>query len=182
MGRLVPQKDPITLIEVARQLRPTHSDVRFLLVGRGPMQPEIRRRIDSYGLTEQVVLAGSAAYDDVPAYLAAADVLALTTVYEGNARVLAEAAAAGRPAITAEVSGSRDTVLDGDSGYVVPVRDPITFAERLSRLLDDPNLARQMGERARQHVLELYDERRLLDQFQALWALTAGLTADLSPR
>jgi 1,2-diacylglycerol 3-alpha-glucosyltransferase len=120
--------------------------------------------------------------DEVPAYLAAANVLALTTVYEGNARVLAEAAAAGRPVVTADVSGSLDTVLNGESGYVVPVRDPHAFADRLARLLNDPALAERMGTRARVHVLERYDERRLLQQFQELWTLTAGLRADTSPR
>ncbi|HEX3247141.1 MAG TPA: glycosyltransferase [Chloroflexota bacterium] len=181
MGRLVPQKDLFTLIEVARLIGATHPDARFVLVGKGPLEASIRRKIESFGLSDRVVLAGPAAYDDVPAYLAAADVLALTTVYEGNARVLAEAAAAGRPAVTCDVSGSRDTVLDGESGYVVPVRDAHVFADRLSRLLDDPARAREMGARARQHVLERYDERRLLEQFQALWALTAGLSVDGSP-
>jgi phosphatidylinositol alpha-1,6-mannosyltransferase len=163
-------------------LAPAHPQTRFLLVGRGQLEGQLRETIAAYGLSEQVVLAGAAAYDEVPAYLAAADVLALTTVYEGNARVLAEAAAAGRPAVTADVSGSRDTVLDGYSGYVVPLRDPDAFADRLGHLLDDPEMARKMGQRARQHVLEQYDECRLLQQFQALWELTAGLSADRSPR
>jgi len=182
MGRLVPQKDLFTLVEAARLLKPAHPEVRFLVVGRGPLEAQLRESIATNGLSEEVVLLGSAAYEAVPAYLAAADVLALTTVYEGNARVLAEAAAAGRPAVTTDVSGSRDTVLDGESGYVVPVQDPKAFAGRLGRLLDDPATARRMGERARQHVLEQYDERRLLQQFQALWELTAGITADVSPR
>jgi phosphatidyl-myo-inositol dimannoside synthase len=182
IGRLVPQKDLFTLVEAATLLAPTHPEARFLLVGRGELQAQLGETIAKSGLSDRVVLAGAAAYDEVPAYLAAADVLALTTVYEGNARVLAEAAAAGRPTVTADVSGSRDTVLDGESGYVVPLRDPHAFANRLSRLLDDPELARRMGEKARQHVLERYDERRLLQQFQALWEFTADLTADVSPR
>ena len=182
MGRLVPQKDLFTLIEAARLLVPAHPDARFLVIGRGQLEAQLRESIAAHGLSEEVVLLGPAAYEDVPAYLAAADVLALTTVYEGNARVLAEAAAAGRPAVTADVSGSRDTVLDGESGYVVPVRDARAFADRLGRVLDDPELARRMGERARQHVLEQYDEQRLLQQFHALWELTAGLAADVSPR
>jgi glycosyltransferase involved in cell wall biosynthesis len=182
MGRLVPQKDPHTLVAAARMVAPVHPDARFLLVGRGPLESEIRKNIERAGLSDQIVLAGAAAYDEVPAYLAAANVLALTTVYEGNARVLAEAAAAGRPVVTADVSGSLDTVLDGESGYVVPVRDPHAFADRLIRLLDDPAVAERMGARARAHVLEQYDERRLLQQFQELWTLTAGLRADTSPR
>jgi glycosyltransferase involved in cell wall biosynthesis len=181
MGRLVPQKDLFTLVEAAKILTRSHPAARFLLVGRGHLEPQLRETIEAYGLSDRVILPGAAAYDEVPGYLAAADVLALTTVYEGNARVLAEAAAVGRPAVTADVSGSRDTVLDGESGYVVPVRDSRAFADRLGRLLDDPALARRMGERARQHVLEQYDEQRLLQRFQALWELTAGLTADVSP-
>ncbi len=182
MGRLVPQKDLHTLVEAARLVAPVHPDARFLLVGRGALEREVMMAIERAGLSDQVVLAGAAAYDDVPGYLAAADVLALTTVYEGNARVLAEAAAAGRPVVTADVSGSLDTVLNGESGYVVPVRDSHAFADRLARLLNDPALAERMGTRARVHVLERYDERRLLRQFQELWTLTAGLRADTSPR
>ncbi|MFN0071078.1 MAG: glycosyltransferase [Chloroflexota bacterium] len=182
MGRLVPQKDLFTLIDAARTIAPKFPQARILIVGRGTLEGRLRAEIDRYGLNEQVLLAGAAAYEDVPSYLAAADILALSTIYEGNARVLAEAAAAGRPAVTMDVSGSRDTVLDGETGYVVPVGDARAFADRLACLLEHPDRARHMGQRAREHVLSKYDERRLLREFQEFWTFTAGLSAETSPR
>lgn len=172
MGRLVPQKDLFTLIEAAAVVGRGHPDARFLIVGRGYLEGELRGAIDARGLTKRVILAGAAAYDEVPAYLAAADIIALTTVYEGNARVLAEAGAAGRPVVTTDVSGSLDTVDDGVTGYVVPVRNAAVFAERLIRLLDDPEMAGIMGQRARERVLDLYEESRLLREFREFWTFT----------
>jgi glycosyltransferase involved in cell wall biosynthesis len=91
-----------------------------------------------------------------------------------NARVLAEAGAAGTPSVTTNVSGASDTVIEGESGAIVPVERPDLFAERVLALLEDPERLRAMGARARQHVRSLYDERVLLPAFADFWTRTAN--------
>lgn len=173
VGRLVKQKDLPTLLRAAALVRRERPNVRFGLVGGGPEEPSARRLAEQLGLGAGVVFLGSVPHADVPAYYAACDVFALPSRYEGNARVLAEAAAAAKPAVTTDVSGARDTVLDAVSGYVVPVGRPDLLAARLLDLLADPEQAAAMGRRAREHVLDAYADERLLAGFAALWEATA---------
>lgn len=173
VGRLVKQKDLPTLLRSAALVRRERPDVRFVLAGGGPEEAPARRLAEELGLGTSVFFAGPIPHAAVPAYYAACDVLALPSRYEGNARVLAEAAAAGKPAVTTEVSGARDTVLDGRSGYIVPVGRPDLFAARLLELLSAPERAAEMGRLARGHVLRLYSDQTLLPGFRELWEATA---------
>lgn len=174
VGRLAKQKDLPSLLRAADLVRRERPDVRFALAGGGPEEGPARELAEQLGLGETVVFLGPVPHAELPAYYAACDAFALPSRYEGNARVLAEAAAAGRPAVTADVSGARDTVLDGQSGYVVPIGRPDLLAARLLQLLADPVRAAEMGRRAGQHVREVYAAERILAGFADFWAATAG--------
>jgi glycosyltransferase involved in cell wall biosynthesis len=174
VGRLVKQKDPPTLLRAAGLVVRVREDTRFVIVGGGPEAAAARRLADELNLGDSIVFVGPVSHDDVPAYMAACDVFAASTRYEGNARTQAEAAAAGKPVVTAEVSGARDTIIDGETGYIVPVGRPDELARRLLTLLAEPDRAAEMGRRAREHVLKLYADERLLAGFRELWEYTAG--------
>lgn len=172
-GRLVRQKDLPNLLRAVSLVLRRYPDTLFLLVGSGREEGAARRLAEVLGVGRSVVFAGAASYALMPAFFAACDLFVLPSVYEGNARVLAEAAAAARPVVATDVSGTRDTVIDGQTGYVVPVGQPEALADGMIRLLDDPGRAAEMGRRGREYVLGLYDERRLLAGFAALWQATA---------
>ncbi|MCR4407960.1 MAG: glycosyltransferase family 4 protein [Anaerolineae bacterium] len=174
-GRLGPQKDLPNLLRSAVLVLHQHPDVLFLLVGSGREELRARRLAEELGVTGLVVFAGAVPYAQMPAYFAACDLFVLPSVYEGNARVLAEAAAAAKPVVATDVSGTQDTVIDGETGYIVPIGQPEVLAQGMIRLLDDPARAAEMGRRAREHVLALYDEQRLLSGFAELWEATARL-------
>jgi glycosyltransferase involved in cell wall biosynthesis len=105
--------------------------------------------------------------------MAAADLFLLPSRYEGNARVLAEAGAAGTASVTTDVSGAEDTVIEGESGAIVPVERPDLFAARVLALLEDAGRLPTMGAAARAHVRGLYDESVLLPAFERFWSETA---------
>jgi glycosyltransferase involved in cell wall biosynthesis len=174
VGRLVKQKDLPTLLRAAALVQRERPDVRFVLAGGGPEEAAARRLAAVLHLGDALAMIGPVAHESVPAYYAACDVLALPSRYEGNARVLAEAAAAARPVVTTDVSGARDTVLEGETGRVIQVGRPDELAARLLELLADPERAVAMGQRAREHVLRLYSDERLLAGFRALWQATAA--------
>ena len=113
----------------------------------------------------------------MPRHYAAADLVLLPSRYEGNARVLAEAGAAGRAVVTTDVSGARDTVLEGETGHVVPTERADLIAARTLALLADPARLEEMGARARAHVRQLYDEEKLLAAFADFWTWTARRAA-----
>lgn len=173
-GRLVAQKDLPNLLKAIPRVLREHPDVLFLIVGGGDKGEEARSLAKKLGIDSNVVFTGPIPYDQMASYFAACDLFVLPSVYEGNARVLAEAAGAGKPVVATDVSGTRDTVVDGETGYIVPVKCSADLTDRIIRLLDNPREAEEMGARGRAHTLALYEEKRLLAGFKELWEATAG--------
>jgi glycosyltransferase involved in cell wall biosynthesis len=173
VGRLVLQKDIPTLIRAMATIAASRPDARLVLAGAGPERPLAERLVDQLGLRDVVRFLGIVPYPDLPSYYAAADLFLLPSRYEGNARVLTEAGAAGTPSVTTDVSGATDTVIEGESGAIVPVERPDLFAERVLSLLEDEHRLAAMGARAREHVRGRYDDRVLLPAFAEFWARTA---------
>lgn len=172
-GRLVKQKDLPTLLRAVALVLLERPDVRFVLAGGGPEEGPARGLAETLHLGDGVLFAGPVPHERLAAYYAACDIVALPSRYEGNARVLAEAGATAKPVVTTDVSGARDTVLDGQTGYIVPVGRPDQLASRMLELLENPARAEEMGRLARQHVMQLYSDERLLPGFRDLWETTA---------
>jgi glycosyltransferase involved in cell wall biosynthesis len=162
VARLAPQKDHATLLEAARLL----GDVRFVIVGDGELRTELERRAD--GLP--VELTG--ARDDVPELLASFDVFAFPSLFEGLCLAVIEAQAAGVPVVATPVGGIRETVVDGETGLLVPPRDPAALAAAIRRLLDDPDLARRLADEARRRVRERFSEQRMVELTLGLYEAT----------
>jgi glycosyltransferase involved in cell wall biosynthesis len=159
VARLAPQKDHATLLEAARRLP---DGVRVVIVGDGELREDLERRAD--GLP--VELTG--AREDVPELLASFDVFAFPSLFEGLCLAVIEAQAAGVPVVATPVGGIRETVVDGETGLLVPTRDPAALAAAIRRLLDDRDLARRLADEARRRVRERYSEQRMVE-------LTLGL-------
>ena len=173
VGRLVLQKDLPTLLRGAAAVRKRFPSARFVLAGGGPESTTVARLSEELGLGDGVLQLGPVPHAELPEYYAAADIFVLPSRYEGNARVLAEAAAAGLPCVTTNVSGARDTVRDGETGLVVAVGQSEVFAERVLQLLSDPEGAAEMGRLGRDHVTDRYGPARLLPAFRSFWEATA---------
>jgi glycosyltransferase involved in cell wall biosynthesis len=146
------------------QLRARHPDLRCLIVGgvhrQGAEYAErMRARIATEGLTEQVILTG--ARRDVAACLDAMDVaIHASTNPEPFGRVLIEAMALARPLIAPREGGPLEIVVDGETGLLVPPRDPTALAGAIDRLVADPALRRRMGEAGRARVDAVFDIRQ----------------------
>lgn len=113
---------------------------------------------------------------DVERVYAAADVVVCASDFESFGRVNVEAMACGVPVVSTDVGGTRETVQDGITGFLVPPRQPAALAERVLRLLRDPALRAKMGQAARQHVLAHFDQAETTRRY---WAyLTALLPRD----
>jgi glycosyltransferase involved in cell wall biosynthesis len=175
MGRLTAQKDVGTLLRAIPTVRARHPGTRWVIVGTGDQALALRLLATQLGLGDQVVFAGEIAYADTPQYFAACDLFVLPSIYEGSARVLALAAAAAKPIIATDVSGTSDLVRDGETGLLTPVGDPLALAERVSRLLDEPDRSVSMGRAAQARVSAIYDEQRILSGFRELWLTTARM-------
>jgi glycosyltransferase involved in cell wall biosynthesis len=156
VGRFVEKKGLEYLVEACGRLRRAGRPVRLELVGDGPL----RRKLEDAALRWRVpaVFHGSLAHEDVVPIFARAAVFCLPCVVastgdrDGLPTAVLEAMAIGVPVVTTAVNGLADLVVDGETGLLVPERDPIALARAIERLLGDPALATRLAAQGRQAV------------------------------
>jgi glycosyltransferase involved in cell wall biosynthesis len=177
ISRLLVSKGVRDLVAAARLVRARHplARARFRIVGQleadGHPDGVRRAELDAWVAEGLVEYAGFS--DDVAGVLAATTVFVLPSYYrEGVPRTNLEALAVGRPIVTTDWVGCRDTVEDGVNGFLVPPRDPVALADRLERYLRDPALAPRHGSASRALAERRFDVREV--NAQMLEALQLG--------
>lgn len=154
------------LLRAAERVRRDVPDVRFVLVGTGPLEEEIRRQTRERRLEDHVVFAG---FRDDPLRVAASfDVFALPSTYEGLSIALLEAMALGKPPVVTRVGGLPEVVDHGVSGLLVPSGDPDALAVEIVRLLRDAKLRADLGEAARRRATD-FDIRRAVRRTEEVY-------------
>ena len=176
MGRLVKQKDLPTLLEAAALVTREAPDTLFALVGDGEELPILERLRHRLRLEADVALVSGVGPEEAPSYVAACDLFVMSSLYEGKARAIVEAACAAKPIVATAVSGADEVVVDGETGFLVPVRNPRALAERILLLLRDPARAQAMGRRGQDLACRRYDRKANLQQMVKMWEATAART------
>src|SRR5262249_53578952 len=156
VARMEPVKNHVMLIEAARLLHQAGAHFELWLVGGGEGRARCEAAVAAAGLGERIHLLGCR--DDVPALPALRDIGVLTSLKEGIPRAALEAMAVGLPMVATRVTGTREVVRDGDTGFLVDVDDPVALAAALAVLIDDAGLRARMGARGREVVCAEYDE------------------------
>jgi glycosyltransferase involved in cell wall biosynthesis len=167
VGRLVEKKGFDHLISACALLRSRGRRFRCRIVaGSRDLWEPLSEQIRGLGLSDHVVLEGPLDHEEVVGWYRRATLMAMPCVVasdgdrDGIPNVLVEAAACGLPIVTTAVSGIPELVRDGETGLVVPERDPAALALAIERLLDSPALRADLSRRARAHVDEFFDLRR----------------------
>jgi glycosyltransferase involved in cell wall biosynthesis len=155
VGRLNEVKSQDLLIRSVAKLRGRDPKPHLLLVGDGPELGRLRELAVALDLADRVHFVGYQAQPEH--FLHLMDVFALTSRLEGMPLAILEAWAAGRPVISSRVGGVPAIVTDGATGILFESGDEIALTQAISRLLADPNEARQLGEAGRRLVRSRYD-------------------------
>jgi glycosyltransferase involved in cell wall biosynthesis len=150
VGRLTAQKDYPTFLRAAAGVAAELPDVDFVIVGEGEERPSLEALAAQLGLQRRVRFLGLR--HDVPALLAAVDVLTLTSTFEGFPNVLLEAMAMGAVTVATDVGGCRELIVAQESGLLVPPNAPAAVAAGVLRILRDASLARRLAVAARRRV------------------------------
>lgn len=151
----------------------------LLLVGDGSARRDLEEQVTRLGLADRVVFAGARA--DLPTILAASDILALPSTYEGFGIVQAEAMYFQLPVVTGDRGGSTEVVVDGVTGFLVPFGDVNALADRLGRLISSPRLRKRFGQAGRARVLERFTQQVMAARYAELYdgSIKRGFAADL---
>jgi glycosyltransferase involved in cell wall biosynthesis len=170
VGRLVREKGIPELLEAFAAVQAAVADAVLLLVGpddpdKGDAIP--RQLFPASAAAGRIRFAGYR--HDMPELYALMEVFVLPSHREGLPQTLMEAAAIGVPAVATNVRGCREVVADGETGLIVPPRDPPAMATALRRLLDDRELASRLGRNASARARARYDERAVFSRLQDLY-------------
>ncbi len=167
IGNFKPQKDPVTLVSAMQILARSRPRAVLLFAGDGGLRPEVERAILQAELTDKVRLLGWRR--DIPELLAAADVVALSSIFEGLPRSAVQAVAARRTFVGTRVDGTSEIIHDGRNGYLVEPRDPEALAKMLALAL----LVRPIDPADEQRILE-WDADRMVEAQERLYRELVG--------
>jgi glycosyltransferase involved in cell wall biosynthesis len=175
VGRLAPVKGQRELIEAVARLHERHPQASVVFIGRdvqagGAYRMELERLASALGVDAAVHFAGFR--PNASSELREVDVLALPSWIEGLPLVVLEAMAQGKPVVATDVGGTPEAVVDGETGRLVPPRDPRALAAALDELVADPELRRRFGDAGRARVREHFDaaamEARVLEVYDEI--------------
>ena len=161
IARLLGAKGVREYAQAARQVRARHPEVRCLLVGWIDDNPDAIAQHELDAWVTDGLLEFLGRLDDVRSAIAECSVYVLPSYREGTPRTVLEAMAMGRAVITTDTPGCRETVVDGNNGFLIPVRDANALAAAMLKFVRQPSLMQRMGECSRQMVQDRYDVHKV---------------------
>jgi glycosyltransferase involved in cell wall biosynthesis len=173
IARLLGDKGVREYVSAARLLAQEHSGVRFLLVGPRDPGPDAIPAAELAQWVSEGIIDYLGEQRDVRPFLAACSVYVLPSYREGTPRSVLEAMATGRPVITTDAPGCRQTVMEGKNGMLVPVRDAQALADAMMALAADTAKREAMGAASRSFAESLYDVRKVNAQMLSIMGLAS---------
>lgn len=169
-ARLLWDKGIAEFVDAAREIKASGRQIDFVLAGdpdEGNPAAVPAEQVERW--QQEGLLKWLGHVDDMPALFRSVDMVVLPSYREGLPKGLIEASACGLPIVTTDVPGCREVVTDGDSGFLVPVKDSKALAKAIVALADDAALRSRMGARARERSVNEFDEKIILQQTIAVY-------------
>jgi glycosyltransferase involved in cell wall biosynthesis len=166
VGRLYHRKGLETLLRSIPPILREFINVKFVISGTGFKQKEENLRMLSkeLGIEDNVTFLGYVPDEKLPLLYSASDLFVLPAIYENFPFAILEAQASGLPVISTNVGGIPEFLVDTENGFVIEPRNPTQLTQKLLTLLQDPKLAKEMGENGRKLIKEQFDWRLITSQ------------------
>ncbi len=173
VARLRKIKGQEYLIRAAPKVIEQYPNTRFLFVGNGELQQYLSDLANSLGIGSHVLFLG--ARKDIDRVLSLTDVFVFPSLQESFGVALVEAALMGVPAVATKVGGITEIVIEGETGLLVPPRDPESLASSVIRLLSEDSLREHMGLKAREYASSRFDIKLTVRKLQEEYIKAAGV-------
>jgi glycosyltransferase involved in cell wall biosynthesis len=172
VGRLSPEKGHRTFLEVARKMSANRDNVKFLVVGDGPLRDELHAEAARLDLGERLVFAGFR--EDMPAIYALTDVLVSASSIEGLPMTILEAMASRVPIVATRVGGVPEVIKNGETGLLVESPDVEALKAQIESLVDDPSKRRRLSEAALEFVKTNHSYERMCEAYGLIYEEVLG--------
>jgi glycosyltransferase involved in cell wall biosynthesis len=166
VANLKPHKGLSYLLRAATIIRDSLPNARFVIVGQGPLERELKSAAHDLDLDDAVIFTGFR--DDVGRIVSVFDLFVLPSLHEGLSLALIEAMLLGKPAVVTSVGGLPEVVRDGEDGFIVPSADPEALARQIILLLGDPTLIESFGLQARKRA-ELFQIGSAIERIEGVY-------------
>jgi glycosyltransferase involved in cell wall biosynthesis len=168
LGRLSKEKDPIALLDVIEILRHRGFNGKLTLAGDGPERNILEKNVGERGLADVVKIPGY--INDILPLLSEADILVNPSRTECMPNSILEAMWSGLPVVATAVGGVGEMIRDGVDGLLCPPGDPAALAKAVTRLIEEPSLARRMADSAYQRVMDQFTFEKHMETTLALYS------------
>jgi len=175
VARLTEKKGTIYLIRALAKLKNSHPDMRLDIVGDGPLRKSLEEEAAELGLGNIINFLGAKPFTETQTIIARSAMLVLPSITalngdsEGLPMVTKEAGALGIPIVVTDSGGMAEAVLEGKTGYTIKEKDIDALADRIGRLLNDPDMAHQMGMNARSHIIENFNIKKQSQKLETIY-------------
>jgi glycosyltransferase involved in cell wall biosynthesis len=145
------------------------NDVLFVIGGDGSLRHYHEQLATKLGVKEKIMFIGRIPPTEVPYYDAMSDIVVVPSLQEAFGLVISEAMACGKPVIGTKVGGIPDQIIDSYNGFLVQPRDPKEIAEKILRLIENPEEAKRMGMNGRKIAEKKFDISKRIDRIVSLY-------------
>lgn len=168
---LFPLKDHATFLRAAQIISRTKTDVKYLVLGDGPLRSDLEQMTRDLGIESRVLFTGN--QTEVCKYLSVFDIACLCSKEpEGCSNAILEAMALEKPVVATSVGGNVELVEDNATGFLIPAETPQALADAILTLLDNPEQARAMGERGKEKITREFNLERMIRDYETLYEKT----------
>nr|WP_321351985.1 glycosyltransferase [uncultured Methanoregula sp.] len=165
-----PIYDPETIIRAIPHVLKDAPEVNFLIGGKGYEEERMRALSDKLGIGQFIQFCGWIPHENLPPYLASSDIYVSASLSDGGVAVSSfEAMASGLPVVVTDIGDNRLWIKDNENGFIVPVRQPELLAERIVRLVRNPDLRKACGQVNRGLVEEKQDYYKEMEKVHVLY-------------
>lgn len=164
IGRLIKDKGILEYIEAAKSIKQKYSKVVFLIVGPTDTNPTAITLSEINKWKQEKIVNYCGETNNVKSYIKRCTVFVLPSYREGLPRTIVEAMAMGKPIITTDAPGCRETVIHGENGFLVPIKNINRLSNAMEKFILNPEIIRPMGQRSRQLAEQRFDVNKINDQ------------------
>ncbi len=176
LGSLYRRKGVLNFTQVVPLVADVREDCKFLLIGGGPLVEMVKTEADRLEIGESLTVTGFVDYDHLKEYYNEMKLYVLPTYAEGIPSTIFEAMACGTPVLTTPVGGIRDVVKEGETGFLLKSNEPRHIAERIVKLLDDPELLKKVSANAYKYVRENFNAEKVQSSWRRILKNLESLT------
>jgi glycosyltransferase involved in cell wall biosynthesis len=169
IGRLFYLKGQEYLIEAFKDISERFPHTKLLLVGDGILREKLENYAQRNNISDRVIFTGLVPPEKIPEYVAIIDILVHTSLREGLPKTVAQGLAGGKPVVAFDIDGTKEIVINGKTGFIVPPKDINSLKEKIIYFLENSEISDKMGKEGQKLIKNLFSIGKMVDEIEKIY-------------